>query len=44
MCSIVGIKKRYIVNLTGEEREALTQLVKRDRVSGLKRLRASILL
>jgi hypothetical protein len=38
------MKKRYIVNLTGEEREALRQIVKRERVSGLKRLRASILL
>ena len=44
MCSIVGMRKRYIVNLTAEEREALTQIVKRERVSGLKRLRASILL
>ncbi len=38
------MKKRYLVNLTVEEREVLTQLVRRDRVSGLKRLRASILL
>lgn len=38
------MRKRYVVNLTVEERAALTQLVKRDRVSGLKRLRASILL
>lgn len=38
------MKKRYIVNLTVAEREALTQLVKRERVSGLKRMRASILL
>jgi transposase len=38
------MKKRYIVNLTLSEREALTQLVRRDRVSGLKRMRASILL
>lgn len=38
------MRKRYIVNLTAEERDALTQLVKRDRVSGLKRQRASILL
>ena len=44
MCSIVGMKKRYIVNLTADERDALTQIVKRERVSGLKRLRASILL
>jgi transposase len=38
------MKKRYLVNLTEEERASLTQLVKRGRVSGLKRLRASILL
>jgi transposase len=38
------MEKRYIVNLTAEEREALTQLVKRDRVSGLKRQRAGVLL
>ena len=38
------MKKRYVVNLTVDERAALTQLVKRDRVSGLKRLRAGILL
>jgi transposase len=43
MCSIGGMK-RYIVNLTAGEREALTQLVGRERVSGLKRQRASILL
>lgn len=38
------MKKRYIVNLTVSEREALRQLVRRERVSGLKRMRASILL
>ena len=38
------MKKLYVVNLTGEEREALTQLVRRERVSGLKRQRGSILL
>ena len=38
------MKKRYIVNLTRGEREALEQLVKRARVSGVKRERASILL
>ena len=38
------MKKRYIVNLTLSERETLTQLVRRERVSGLKRMRASILL
>jgi hypothetical protein len=32
------------VNLTVEERAALEQLVQRERVSGLKRQRASILL
>ena len=37
------MKKRYIVNLTASEREALTQLVRRARVSGLTRTRASIL-
>jgi transposase len=36
--------KKYIVNLTVEERDALEALVKRARVSGLKRLRAQILL
>jgi transposase len=44
MCSILGMKKRYIVNLTADERESLTQIVARERVSGLKRMRASILL
>ncbi len=38
------MKKRYVVNLTAEEREALTQIVRRERVSGVKRQRASILL
>jgi len=38
------MKKRYIVNLTVAERETLTHLVRRERVSGLKRMRASILL
>jgi hypothetical protein len=33
------MRKRYLVNLTVEERVALTQIVKRERVSGLKRLR-----
>jgi transposase len=36
--------KRWIVNLTDEERAGLTEIVKRERVSGLKRQRASILL
>jgi transposase len=44
ICSMVGMKKRYIVNLTPAEREALRQLVGRERVSGLKRMRATILL
>ena len=38
------MKKRYIVNLTAFERAGLTELVRRERVSGLKRQRASILL
>jgi transposase len=38
------MKKRYVVNLTPEERESLAAVVKRARVSGLKRQRASILL
>lgn len=38
------MKKRYIVNLTVDERASLAQLVRRERVSGLKRMRASILL
>jgi len=36
--------KRYVVNLTREERAGLEELVSRKRVSGLKRLRAAILL
>jgi transposase len=40
----MGMKKRYIVNLTRDEREALTQLVRNQRVSGFKRQRAQILL
>lgn len=38
------MKKRWVVNLTAEERAALEQLVRRERVSGVKRQRASILL
>lgn len=38
------MKKRYIVNLTKDERAALESLVQRERVAGLKRLRAGILL
>ena len=38
------MKKRWIVNLTVGERAALEQLVGRERVSGLKRQRATILL
>jgi transposase len=38
------MKKRYIVNLTRAEREGLEQIVRRARVSGLTRQRASILL
>lgn len=40
----MSVKKRYIVNLTPAEREVLTRLVSRERVSGLKRQRAGILL
>jgi transposase len=40
----MGMKKRYIVNLTRDEREVLTRLVKSQRVSGFKRQRAQILL
>jgi transposase len=40
----MGMKKRYIVNLTGDEREVLTRLVRNQRVSGFKRQRAHILL
>lgn len=36
--------KRYVVNLTVEERDSLVELVKRARVSGLKRQRGNILL
>jgi len=38
------MKKRWVVNLTPDERATLEQLVRRERVSGLKRQRASILL
>jgi transposase len=38
------MKKRYVVSLTPVEREGLRQIVGRERVSGLKRVRASILL
>ena len=38
------MKKHYIVNLTRDEREVLTRLVKNQRVSGFKRQRAQILL
>jgi transposase len=38
------MRKRYIVNLTPEERAALTDIARRQRVSGLIRQRASILL
>lgn len=44
MCSILSMKKRYVVNLTKEERASLEDLVKRQRVAGLKRQRAMILL
>ena len=38
------MKKRYVVNLTAAERQGLRLLVGRERVSGLKRMRAQILL
>ena len=38
------MKKRWVVNLTVDERAGLEQLVKRERVSGVKRQRANILL
>ena len=38
------MKKRYIVNLTPEERASLEDIAKRQRVSALKRQRALILL
>ena len=38
------MNKRYVVNLTRDERQALTQLANRERVSGLKRQRAMIVL
>ena len=38
------MKKRWVVNLTAEEREGLEQIVGRERVAGMKRKRASILL
>ena len=41
---MIGMAKRYVINLTTTEREALQQLVQRARVSGRKRLRAGILL
>src|SRR5260370_40694540 len=40
----VPMKKRWVVNLTVEERDGLEQLVSRERGSGLKRQRANILL
>ncbi len=41
---MVGMEKRWLVNLTGEERAGLEHLIRRERVSGLKRLRACMLL
>lgn len=38
------MKKRYVVNLTADERSVLLDVVRRQRVSALKRLRAMILL
>ena len=44
MCSILGMEKRYIVNLTEDEREQLNRIVSRERVAARKRERALILL
>lgn len=44
MCSILGMRKKYIVNLTEDERDMLTDIVTRKRVLAVKRQRASILL
>ena len=44
MCSILWMRKKYIVNLTDDERAALTGIVERERVSGFKRKRAHTLL
>jgi uncharacterized protein YerC len=41
---MMGMRKRYIVNLSDEERSALTKIAGRDRVSAFKRQRAQILL
>lgn len=38
------MKKRWIVSLSADERATLEQLVRRERVSGIKRQRANILL
>ena len=38
------MEKRYVVNLTEDERETLTELVNKGRVSALKRVRAQIIL
>jgi transposase len=38
------MKKLYVIKLTAAEREALEQVAERERVSGAKRRRASILL
>jgi len=40
----MGMMKRYIVNLTADERAALQDLVKRQRVAALTRQRAMIVL
>lgn len=44
MCSILGMQKKYIVNLTEEERGTLDEIVTRKRVLALKRKRAHMLL
>lgn len=44
MCSILSMRKRYIVNLTDDERATLTDIVRRKRVLAQKRQRAHMLL
>ncbi|MBK8251082.1 MAG: helix-turn-helix domain-containing protein [Polyangiaceae bacterium] len=44
LCSILGMKKRYVVNLTAVERDGLSEIVSKRRVSSWKQTRARILL
>ena len=44
MCSTVGMRKKFIVALSDDERGALTLLVDNQRVAAFKRKRAQILL